>query len=110
MMGLKNKVLSKSNQFNFYKENYEKLSAKNKQLIEENKRLSQELDELKKTKANKDMFNLEKRGTSGDEGKAVFVDWVTNNVEKNERILDIGFGSGVYGKILKAFFSQRKMN
>ncbi len=103
-MGLKNKVLSKSNQFNFYKENYEKLSAKNKQLIEENKRLSQELEELKKTKANKNMFNLEKRGTSGDEGKAVFVDWVTNNVEKNEKILDIGFGSGVYGKILKAFY------
>lgn len=96
-MGFKDKILNQSNQFNFYKENYEKL-------LKENESLKKEINQLKKDKPNKDMFRAEKRGTSGDEGKAVFVDWVLNNVNKDERILDVGFGSGVYGKILKAFY------
>ena len=96
-MGFKDKILSQSNQFNYYKENYEKL-------LKENKSLKKEIKQLKSKSPNKKMFNFEKRGSSGDEGKAIFVDWIIKNVRKDEKILDIGFGSGVYGKILKAFY------
>ena len=57
-----------------------------------------------KTQTNKELFKKQLRGSSGDVGKTIFLDWVLNNVEKDEKILDVGFGSGVYGKILKSFF------
>lgn len=95
-INFKTYILSKSNQFNFYKNNYEKL-------LKENKLLKEEIENLK-LNTDTNMFKKRKRGSSADVGKTIFVDWVLNNVEKNEKILDIGFGSGVYGKILKAFF------
>ena len=39
-MNFKNKLLSKSNQYNFYKENYEKLLEENKELKERIKFIS----------------------------------------------------------------------
>ena len=98
-MGFKDKILSKSNQFNFYKENYDALLKENIILKEEN-------NILKQTQADKYMFKHKIRGSSGDVGKTVFLDWVLNNVDRNEKILDVGFGGGVYGKILKAFYYE----
>ena len=98
-MGFKNKLLSKSNQFNFYKENYELLRKENNLLREENAI-------LKQCQADKNMFKRKIRGSSGDVGKTIFLDWVLNNVGREERILDVGFGGGVYGKILKAFYYE----
>ena len=98
-MNLKNKFLSQSNQFNFYKDNYEALLNENTILKEEN-------NFLKQHQSDKDMFKRKIRGSSGDVGKTIFLDWVLNNVERDERILDVGFGGGVYGKILKAFYYE----
>jgi hypothetical protein len=63
-----------------------------------------ENEELKKQLNNKNLFKEVKRGNSADKGKVIFVEWVLNNVNKNEKILDIGFGSGAYGKLLKTFW------
>ncbi len=90
MANFKNKLLSKSNQYNFYKENYNAL-------LEENEILKESLPD-------KNMYKLELRGSSVDSGKIIFLDWLFKNVKKNERILDVGFGSGVYGKLMKAFY------
>ena len=98
-MNLKNKLLSNSNQFKFYKENYEAL-------VNENNALKEEINSLKQYQADKNMFKHKMRGSSGDVGKTVFLDWVLNNVGRDEKILDVGFGGGVYGKILKAFYIQ----
>ena len=92
MFNLKNKILSNSNQYNFYKNNYYAL-------LEENKILKESLP-------NKNMFKSQLRGSSVERGKIIFLDWLFNNVEKNERILDVGFGSGTYGKLLKTFYYQ----
>ncbi|MEE1156108.1 MAG: class I SAM-dependent methyltransferase [Methanobrevibacter sp.] len=98
-MGFKDKILSQSDQFNFYKENYEAL-------LHENEILRQENNILKQTQSDKYMFKKKIRGSSGDVGKTVFLDWVLNNVGRSEKILDVGFGGGVYGKILKAFYYE----
>lgn len=98
-MDFKNKLLSQSNQFNFYKDNYEALLNENAILKEEN-------NILKQTQADKNMFKRKIRGSSGDVGKTIFLDWVLANVERSEKILDVGFGGGVYGKILKAFYYE----
>ena len=98
-MSFKDKILSQSNQFNFYKENYDALLKENAILKEEN-------NILKQTQADKYMFKHKIRGSSGDVGKTIFLDWVLNNVDRNEKILDVGFGGGVYGKILKAFYYE----
>ena len=92
MANFKNKLLSKSNQYNFYKENYNAL-------LEENKILKESLPD-------KNIYKLELRGSSVDSGKIIFLDWLFKNVKKNERILDVGFGSGVYGKLMKAFYYE----
>jgi hypothetical protein len=98
-MSFKDKILSQSNQFNFYKENYDALLKENAILKEEN-------NILKQTQADKYMFKHKIRGSSGDVGKTIFLDWVLNNVDRNEKILDVSFGGGVYGKILKAFYYE----
>lgn len=98
-MGFKDKILSQSGQFNYYKEKYEAL-------LEENAALKEENNVLKQTQADKNMFKHKIRGSSGDVGKTIFLDWVLNNVDRSERILDVGFGGGVYGKILKAFYYE----
>ena len=46
------------------------------------------------------------RGMSTDAGKPAIVKYILENVDKNSKILDVGFGSGVYGKLLRAFLYQ----
>ena len=92
MVNLKNKILSKSDKYNFYKDNYYAL-------LEENKILKESIPK-------KDMFKHEIRGSSVDAGKIIFLEWLFNNVGKNEKILDVGIGSGVYGKLMKAFYYE----
>ena len=92
MFNLKNRLLSHSNQYNFYKDNYHRL-------LEENKN-------LRESYPSKDMFKHLSRGSSVDRGKIIFLDWLFDNVEKHERILDVGFGAGTYGKLLKTFYYE----
>lgn len=46
------------------------------------------------------------RGLSPDEGKPAILKYILENVRKDAKILDVGFGSGVYGKLLRAFYYQ----
>lgn len=43
------------------------------------------------------------RGVSTDAGKPEILKYILENVKKNDRILDVGFGSGLYCKMLRAF-------
>lgn len=43
------------------------------------------------------------RGVSSDAGKPAILEYILDNVKKNEKILDVGFGSGIYCKMLRAF-------
>ena len=53
-------------------------------------------------------FSLKKnlRGVSADEGKLAVLKYILENIGKDAKILDVGFGSGVYGKLLRAFYYQ----
>ena len=53
-------------------------------------------------------FSLKKnlRGVSADEGKLAVLKYILENVKKDAKILDVGFGAGIYGKILRAFYYQ----
>lgn len=46
------------------------------------------------------------RGMSTDAGKPAIIKYILENVTKNSKILDVGFGSGIYGKLLRAFLYQ----
>ncbi|KAF5078552.1 hypothetical protein DSECCO2_138300 [anaerobic digester metagenome] len=46
------------------------------------------------------------RGLSPDEGKPAILGHILENIRKDAKILDVGFGSGVYGKLLRAFYYQ----
>jgi 2-polyprenyl-3-methyl-5-hydroxy-6-metoxy-1,4-benzoquinol methylase len=46
------------------------------------------------------------RGLSPDEGKPAILKFILENIDKDAKILDVGFGSGVYGKLLRAFYYQ----
>lgn len=46
------------------------------------------------------------RGVSADEGKLSVLKYILENIEKDAKILDVGFGAGIYGKILRAFYYQ----
>lgn len=46
------------------------------------------------------------RGLSPDEGKPAILKYILENIRKDSKILDVGFGSGVYGKLLRAFYYQ----
>lgn len=46
------------------------------------------------------------RGLSPDEGKPTILKYILENIRKDAKILDVGFGSGVYGKLLRAFYYQ----
>ena len=74
LMNLKNKFLSHSNQFNFYKDNYEALLNENAILKEEN-------NFLKQHQCDKDMFKRKIRGSSGDVGKTIFLEKLLKNLE-----------------------------
>jgi len=51
-------------------------------------------------------FSLKRglRGVSPDAGKSTIIKYILDNIPKDARILDVGFGSGVYGKLLRAFY------
>ena len=51
-------------------------------------------------------LNTNIRGISTDAGKANILKYILENIDKNAKILDVGFGSGVYGKLLRAFYYQ----
>ena len=51
-------------------------------------------------------FKTGLRGMSTDAGKPAIIKYILENVTKNSKILDVGFGSGVYGKLLRAFLYQ----
>jgi len=42
-----------------------------------------------------------RRGTSKWQGKIETMDYIKKNIPKDNKILDVGFGAGVYGKLLK---------
>ena len=44
------------------------------------------------------------RGLSSDEGKIPVLKYIVENVEKNAKILDVGFGAGAYGKLLRSLY------
>lgn len=46
------------------------------------------------------------RGISTDAGKPDILKYILENVKKNAKILDVGFGSGIYGKLLRTFCYQ----
>jgi 2-polyprenyl-3-methyl-5-hydroxy-6-metoxy-1,4-benzoquinol methylase len=43
------------------------------------------------------------RGVSTDAGKPAILKYILENIGKHEKILDVGFGSGLYCKMLRAF-------
>lgn len=67
----------------------------------ENKRLSSQKSELVGYSLKTNL-----RGLSPDEGKPSILKYILENIKKNAKILDVGFGSGVYGKLLRAFYYQ----
>lgn len=97
MANIKTWLLSKSNQYNFYKNNYNQLKEENALLNEKVKNLEENINFS---------FNNQLRGSSGDLGKPKILEFILANFKKDCKILDIGFGAGVYGKLLKAFFYQ----
>ena len=46
------------------------------------------------------------RGISTDAGKTNIIKYILENISKDAKILDVGFGSGVYGKLLRAFYYE----
>ena len=79
------------------------LSIKNQlmKIQTENERLLAERTEMVGYSLN---FSL--RGLSPDAGKSAILKFILENIKKDAKILDVGFGSGVYGKLLRAFYYQ----
>lgn len=46
------------------------------------------------------------RGLSSDAGKAAALKFILENIKKDAKIIDVGFGSGIYGKLLRAFYYE----
>ncbi|MBP2046666.1 class I SAM-dependent methyltransferase [Methanobacterium aggregans] len=67
----------------------------------ENRRLSSQKSELVGYSLKTNL-----RGLSPDEGKPTIMKYILENIKKDAKILDVGFGSGVYGKLLRAFYYQ----
>lgn len=81
----------------------------------ENKKLKIQFNDLMKEKQNLLNERLEMvgfslkasiRGVSPDAGKPGILKYILENIGKNAKILDVGFGSGVYSKLLRAFYYQ----
>lgn len=51
-------------------------------------------------------LNYSLRGLSSDAGKPAALKFILENIKKDAKILDVGFGSGVYGKLLRAFYYE----
>ena len=83
-----------------------------------NEELQTQIDSLKLNKENLQLslrgnseiigFSLKEnlRGLSSDEGKIPVLKYIVENVEKNAKILDVGFGAGAYGKLLRSLYYQ----
>lgn len=70
-------------------------------LKHENKRLQTEKPQELGYSLNRDL-----RGVSPDAGKPAILKYILDNISKDAKILDMGFDSGVYGKLLRAFYYQ----
>lgn len=70
-------------------------------LKHENKRLQTEKPQELGYSLNRDL-----RGVSPDAGKPAILKYILDNIPKDAKILDVGFGSGVYGKLLRALYYQ----
>ena len=44
------------------------------------------------------------RGVSSEVGKPIILKYILENIKKHQKVLDVGFGSGVYGKLLRTFY------
>ncbi|PKL66229.1 MAG: hypothetical protein CVV28_11855 [Methanobacteriales archaeon HGW-Methanobacteriales-1] len=101
-----------------------------KELEKDNIQLKNQLDNLKKTniqlrtqigslESEKEQLNSQLkdksahvgfsiktnlRGLSTDVGKLPVLKYVLENVKKDATILDVGFGAGAYGKLLRSFY------
>jgi len=86
----------------------QKLKIQNKNLTNEVSRLKTQIEELRRENqiSERSSYSLKKtlRGISADVGKLAIIQYVLENVDKKTRILDVGLGSGVYGKLLRAFY------
>jgi 2-polyprenyl-3-methyl-5-hydroxy-6-metoxy-1,4-benzoquinol methylase len=91
----------------------EKLKSQIKELKSNNENLTNQINNLKKEKQyvyskrfelNLDTNNV--RGVSTDSGKSSILNYILENVSKNAKILDVGFGSGIYCKMLRVFNYQ----
>ncbi|MBU4608453.1 MAG: class I SAM-dependent methyltransferase, partial [Euryarchaeota archaeon] len=86
-----------------------KTQAKNQNLKERKKSLKIENQKLLSERTGIVGYSLKNglRGMSTDAGKPAIIKYILENVDKwNSKILDVGFGSGVYGKLLRAFLYQ----
>lgn len=97
--------------------NAQKLRTQNRKLVNEidnleteNQKLENQIKNLNQEKQNllegietgySSVIGL--RGTSADAGKPTLIQYILETVDKNAKILDVGFGSGVYGKLLRTF-------
>ncbi len=70
--------------------------------------LEQEKQKYKVERSQKVGFGLKTglRGVSSEEGKVNILKYFLENIKKDAKILDVGFGSGVYGKLLRTFYYQ----
>lgn len=99
------------------KDQINNLKVENQSLKDQINRLKVENQSLKAERANEKLLSERSdmvgyslktglRGMSTDAGKPAIIKYILENVEKNAKILDVGFGSGVYGKLLRAFLYQ----
>lgn len=101
--------IKKSGSFKYLEIENNKLKAQIKELTAINDGLIHEVKELKIGKEKKysesenQFISEELRGISSDAGKPSVLKYILDNVRKNEKILDVGFGSGIYCKMLRAF-------
>jgi 2-polyprenyl-3-methyl-5-hydroxy-6-metoxy-1,4-benzoquinol methylase len=107
---LKNKNEILTNQVNKLKVINTNLGKDFSDLENENENLKTQIKNLDQEKQNlitrlesfyKPIIGI--RGASVDEGKTALLKYILENINKNAKILDVGFGSGVYGKVLRAF-------
>lgn len=96
---LKNEKLNK-HMINLEKENND-LKRRINDLKIENERLLSEGSEMVGYSLKTNL-----RGLSPDVGKPAILKYIIDNIKKDARILDVGFGSGLYGKLLRAFYYQ----
>lgn len=89
------------NQLIFSEKENEALKSQLTNLKIENERLSTTNSELVGYSLKTNL-----RGVSPDEGKPAIMKYILENIRKDAKILDVGFGSGVYGKLLRAFNYQ----